>query len=264
MGPRVEKRKQESGLHLAWGTDIGLVRKRNEDSFYVETSPEGENESHGQLLIVADGMGGPPAGDLASALAVEIIPDNYYGNKLQPDGDPVPLLRQAFAKANSAILRAASENSERFGMGTTCTALLLRDADLWLAHVGDSRAYLLREGRLEQLSRDHNVLERMRAEGHLADDDAKPPGAAMLTAALGHDDRPEADFSQKPRRLESGDRLLICSDGLSGMLSDSELTKGLSQESPSSAAKRLIRTALDAGGRDNITVIVVSWEPEND
>ncbi len=102
----------------------------------------------------------------------------------------------------------------------------------------------------------------MRAEGRLADDDAEPPGAALLTAALGSDDRPEADFSQKPRRLKFGDRLLICSDGLCGVLSESELRKDLSRGTPSAAAKRLIRAALEAGGPDNVTVIVASWEPE--
>jgi len=263
MGPRVEKRKQKPGLNLAWGTDIGYARTRNEDSLYTLPPPEDLVESHGQLLIVADGMGGPPAGDLASALAVETIPEVFYGGNLQADGDPVPLLRQAFHDANRAILRAAAEKSGRFGMGTTCTALLLRGAEFWLAHVGDSRAYLLRESLLEQLSRDHNVLERMRAEGRLAEGDPKPRGAALLTAALGIDPRPEADFSRKPHDLLPGDRLLICSDGLSGVLGGEAIAAQLAKGAAALAARRLIRAALEAGGPDNVTVVVADWDPDS-
>lgn len=260
MGPIVEKRKQKPGLSLAWGTDIGSVRSRNEDSVFVQAPPRAQLESHGTLLIVADGMGGPPAGDMASALAVENIPASYYDSKLEIDGDPAPLLRRAFNDANAAILKAANAKPGRFGMGSTCTALLLRGEKFWLAHVGDSRAYLLREGRLQQLSRDHNVLERMRAEGDLLDDDHRPPGSALLTAALGTDDRPGADYSQRPRALKSGDRLLICSDGLYGPIEEKDMKRLMGEGRPERAVKRLIRAALDAGGPDNISVIIAHWE----
>ncbi len=260
MGPNVEKRKQKPGLSLAWGTDIGSVRTRNEDSVFVKAPPRAQAESHGTLLIVADGMGGPPAGDMASALAVEKIPDSFYDSKLDRDGDPAPLLRRAFNDANSAILKAANSKPGRFGMGTTCTALLLRGEQFWLAHVGDSRAYLLREGHLQQLSRDHNVLERMRAEGDLLDEDHHPPGSGLLTAALGTDDRPGADFSQRPRALKNGDRLLIGSDGLYGAIEEKDMKRILGEGSPEHVARRLIHAALEAGGRDNISVIIAHWE----
>ncbi len=262
MGPIVEKRKQKPGLALAWSTDIGEVRENNEDSVFVDPPPRGQAESHGSLLIVADGMGGPPAGDLASRIAVETIPEVFYASKLEPDGDPAPLLRQSFNDANAAILKAANEKAGRFGMGTTCTALLLRGDEFWLAHVGDSRAYLLRDGRLQQLSRDHNVLERMRAEGELLDEDHHPPGAGLLTAALGTDDRPGADYSQRPRALKNGDRLLVCSDGLYGPVEEKDMRRLLGEGSPERAAKRLVRAALEAGGPDNVSVIVAHWEPK--
>jgi len=259
MTPKVEKRKQKPGLSLAWSTDIGLVRRRNEDSLFIAPPPGDRMSSHGQLLIVADGMGGPPAGDVASGLATKVIPDCYYGMRLEVEGDPVPLLRDAFQEANRAIIQSAREDSARFGMGSTCTALLLRGENLWTAHVGDSRAYLWREGRLEMLSRDHNVLERMRAEGREFDASEPPPGARLLTAALGTDERLKADFSQRPRRLRSEDRLLLCSDGLSGAVEEDELVKSLGARSPQAVVKRLLRKALDAGGRDNITLIVADW-----
>jgi len=241
---------------LSWKTDQGLVRSRNEDSLYAE-GPENRLASHGQLCLVADGMGGHPAGDVASALAREGVSETYYGTRLDEDEDPVPLLRVAFREANRRILDEGRQHSERFGLGTTCTALLFRRDRFWLAHVGDSRAYLLRAGELRQLSRDHTLSERWIAEGKMSREELeKGRRPAGLVDYLGKNDQPRADFSRQPREMREGDRFLLCSDGLSNMLPVAELKALLRAGDTEAAAAALVAAANEHGGRDNISVIV--------
>lgn len=246
-----------AGMELAGLSDLGKVRARNEDAIFAEAPPPGRVESHGVLVFVADGMGGHPAGEVASEIARETVSSQYYGTRLGEGEDPVPLLRQAFGEASRRILAEGARNTERFGLGTTCTALLFRRGFFWMAHVGDSRAYLLRSSELRQLSRDHTLGERWVAEGKMSRkelEDAR--GLRGIVEYLGKDELLRADFSRQPREYRPGDRFLLCSDGLSNMLPEPELKALLRAGAPADAASALVEAANERGGRDNISVIV--------
>ena len=202
---------------------------------------------------------------MASALARDGVAETYYGTRLNEGEDPVPLLRDAFREANRRILDEGRRNSERFGLGSTCTVLLFRRDRFWLAHVGDSRAYLLRAGELRQLSRDHTLGERWVAEGKMTREELdKGRRPAGLVEYLGKNEQPRADFSRQPRELRPGDRFLICSDGLSNMLPLAELKALMRAGDPGEAADALVAAANEHGGRDNISVIVADPLNEGD
>ena len=232
-------------MKLASGarTDVGRVRTGNEDSYFVD-SP---------LFVIADGMGGHAAGDVASATAVEVIQDKRSEISA---ADP-QTLSDAIREANRAIWSRSSDDTNLRGMGTTCTMILVDDARAQVAHVGDSRAYLFHDGEIRQITDDHTLVGRLVREGKLQPEEAaRHPQRSMITRALGVDEDVEVDLFSLP--LEEGDRLMICSDGLSGMVSEEEMTEVLNSESdPQRAADVLVDKANDAGGEDNITVIVV-------
>lgn len=224
-------------------TDKGRVRENNQDSILVEAP----------LFGVADGMGGHLAGDVASATAVEVV---TRMSKESP-GDPTQL--PAFIKAaNQAIWAKSQEDPQLQGMGTTFTLALLEDSTAHLAHVGDSRAYLMREGRLRQITEDHTLVERMVQEGRITREDAPHhPQRSIITRALGADQDVEVDTFEQP--IEEGDKILLCSDGLSSMLDDDAIGEALrSGERPQQVAERLIALANDAGGEDNISVVILA------
>ena len=232
-------------MKLAAGarTDVGRVRAGNEDSYFVD-SP---------LFVIADGMGGHAAGDVASATAVEVIQSKR--EEISP-ADP-QTLSNVIREANRAIWSRSSDDTNLRGMGTTCTMILIADTEAQVAHVGDSRAYLFHNGELRQITDDHTLVGRLVREGKLRPEEAaRHPQRSMVTRALGVDEDVEVDvFSLS---LQEGDRLLICSDGLSGMVSEDEMTEILSNESdPQRAADVLVDKANEAGGEDNITVIVI-------
>lgn len=232
-------------MKLASGarTDVGRVRTGNEDSYFVD-SP---------LFVIADGMGGHAAGDIASATAVEVIQDKRGEiNAADPE-----TLSNAIREANRAIWSKSADDTNLRGMGTTCTMILVDDAQAQIAHVGDSRAYLFRDGEIQQVTDDHTLVGRLVREGKLQPEEAaRHPQRSMITRALGVDEDVEVDLFSLP--VEEGDRLLICSDGLSGMVSEEEMTEVLNSESdPQRVADVLVDKANDAGGEDNITVIVI-------
>lgn len=232
-------------MNLAVGarTDVGRVRTGNEDSYYVD-SP---------LFVIADGMGGHAAGDVASATAVEVIQEKR--NELSAQ-DP-QTLSEVVRQANRAIWeRSAGDDSLR-GMGTTCTMILVDGETAQVAHVGDSRAYVVHDGELRQVTDDHTLVGRLVREGKLQPEEAaRHPQRSMITRALGVDEDVEVDLFSLP--LSQGDRLMICSDGLSGMVSETDMHDILRSESdPQAAADELVDRANEAGGEDNITVIVV-------
>lgn len=232
-------------MNLAVGarTDIGQVREGNEDSFLAD-SP---------LFVVADGMGGHVAGDVASATAIEVV----QRERSQLDASNPDSLARVVQDANVAIFEKASGDNALRGMGTTCTLLLVDGSTAHLAHVGDSRAYLLRDGELTQVTEDHTLVGRMVAEGRLSPEEAQHhPQRSMITRALGVDDKVEVD--QFTLELVEGDILMLCSDGLSSMLSTDEMLDVLASDGDvQHKADRLVELANEAGGDDNITVVLV-------
>lgn len=221
-------------------TDVGCVREHNEDSLLVAPP----------LFVVADGMGGHAAGEVASEIAVDVIA--RYAPQ-HPDGE---LLARAVDEANWAIIRAAQEGKGRAGMGTTCTAAMMEGERLVIAQVGDSRAYLLHHGKLQQLTRDHSLMADMIESGQLTEEEARVhPRRSVITRALGSDPNMHADIYEL--NVETGDRLLLCSDGLSGMLEDYEIEQVLQHtRDPQRCASMLVNQAIGAGGHDNVTVVV--------
>src|SRR2546428_2494541 len=207
----------------------------------------------GALFIVADGMGGHAAGEVASEIAVDTVSNMYY----QDDSDDVSVsLLHAIKRANALIHQRAAENMLRSGMGTTCVAAVLRGNMAYIANVGDSRAYLVRAGNAKQVSQDHSwVAEQVRA-GLLTEDQARTHAQRnVITRCLGTQSDVEIDlFSEM---LEEGDSLVLCTDGLSGLISDDDLRRIVSQFVPQESVYHLVERANENGGPDNITAIVI-------
>jgi len=224
-------------------TDVGRRREVNEDSFLV----------HEPLFVVADGMGGHVAGDIASSTAVDTIKEQSPSASAQD----LNTLAGLVLTANSRIWEKSQSDPTLRGMGTTCTLLMLDSSKAHFAHVGDSRAYLLRGGTLTQITEDHTLVGRMVKEGRLAAEDAeRHPQRSIVTRALGVDSEVEVDLITVD--VVEGDRILICSDGLSSMLDFDSIAATLNEESdPQIAAERLVDAANEAGGEDNITVVII-------
>ncbi|MDQ3981874.1 MAG: Stp1/IreP family PP2C-type Ser/Thr phosphatase, partial [Actinomycetota bacterium] len=224
-------------------TDVGRVRKGNEDSYLLEAP----------IYAVADGMGGHIAGDVASATAVSVIADRI-AEETPEDGSALAAL---VSRANDAIWEKAHSDPALRGMGTTCTLLMVDGDVARIAHVGDSRAYLLRDGSFRQLTEDHTLVERMVREGRLsAEEAANHPQRSVITRALGVDSNVQVDVLEEP--LAEGDRILITSDGLTSMVEPDAIARVLDAEpDPQAAADRLVAMANDAGGEDNVTVLVL-------
>ncbi|MEY8459830.1 Stp1/IreP family PP2C-type Ser/Thr phosphatase [Eggerthellaceae bacterium 24-137] len=222
-------------------TDVGCVRDHNEDSLTVAPP----------LYVVCDGMGGHAAGEVASEIAVDVIAQRA------PEHADAAALGQAVEEANLAVIKAAREGVGRAGMGCTCTAAILEKERLVIAQVGDSRAYLLHQGKLQQLTRDHSLVADLIEAGQITEAEARVhPQRSVITRALGSDPRTQPDLFEI--NVEAGDRLLLCSDGLSTMLEDDQIEKVLkSATDPQRCAAQLVNEANGLGGYDNVTVIVV-------
>jgi protein phosphatase len=227
-------------------TDPGVVRRINEDSYF----------SRSPLFVIADGMGGAQAGEVASATAIEVFQDGL------PDegGSAEARLAALVAEANVRVHERSVSDRELSGMGTTTTAAYVDETEIALAHVGDSRAYLLRDGTLQRLTDDHTLVDEFVRQGKLTPEEAEVhPQRSIITRALGPEAEVEVDhFTVRGR---DGDVFLICSDGLTSMVPEARVAEIL-QEAPSleDAAPRLVRAANEAGGRDNITVILFRLE----
>ena len=231
----------------ATGSHRGRIRDNNEDAVY----PKNAGKTAGRLVVaVADGMGGHVGGEIASRIAIEAIAKNEEG-----------AIARRVSTANELILAEVQANPELRGMGTTLTAAELNpDRSLVIAHVGDSRAYLLRSGILEQLTSDHTVVaEYLRAGSIRPEDVATHPQRSMLTRALGLYSHIEVDVVET--RTRQSDRLMICSDGLTNMIDHERLAGVLGLGTPEEAVWTLIEAANQAGGHDNITVAIVDVGP---
>ncbi|HEV3070159.1 MAG TPA: Stp1/IreP family PP2C-type Ser/Thr phosphatase [Solirubrobacteraceae bacterium] len=227
------------------GSDTGMQRRANEDSLLAR-SP---------LFVVADGMGGAQAGEVASRIAIE-----SFDATLEDNGSPEETLATRALSANTRIYELAQSDPDHAGMGTTLTAVYVGASDVAIAHVGDSRAYCLREGKLLRLTHDHSLVDELIRQGRLTPEEAEDhPQRSIITRALG----PEAvvEVDTQSFRARPGDVYLLCSDGLTTMLSEATVAEVLlAHPRLHEAGERLIALANEAGGRDNITVILVRLE----
>jgi PPM family protein phosphatase len=254
-------------LQVASGgaTDVGMVRTNNEDSYQIVPTLN--------LFVLADGMGGEAHGEVASSLAVETVVKHCLEGLENPNaplsGEPKPGLTEksrrlasAVHLANHKVFASASQNAEQRGMGATLTAAWIDDMSLSVAHVGDSRVYLLRTGVLQQLTSDHSLVAEQVRRGILTATEAESSTMQnVLLRALGTQPVVEVDVEQVG--LFPNDVLLLCSDGLTRMVTEPEIAGSLQSEpDPQRAAEKLIKLANEGGGVDNVTAIVVSLKPE--
>ncbi len=243
---------------FAW-TDPGPVRENNEDNFFVD-------EDAG-LFVVADGMGGHAAGEVASRVAVDTIRELLQGG-IDPDEtrldrqmqDPADVLRErlryAMNQASARIRREAQLNPAYAGMGTTVAVLLIEGGHAHVAHVGDSRIYMMRDGGLSRLTRDHTVVQQEIDAGRLTPELARQvPHRNYLTQSVGYHGPVEPDTATRP--VQPGDVFILCSDGLTDPLDDPRIAEILRQTHPSDLAETLVNQAVAGGGEDNITVVTV-------
>jgi len=273
------KAKGEVSIKLFARTDVGQVREHNEDNFLVADLTkrvrglQEENRvvavgKNGNIVAVCDGMGGAAAGEVASQLAVDII----YEKMIEDVTPETQLTRNEIARrlvraveaAGLRIFEAAKSDRTRRGMGTTVTAAALVDDHLFLAQVGDSRGYLLREGNLVQVTRDQSLVNQLIEAGQLTEEEAETfEHNNIILQALGTAETVQVDLTFA--ELRRGDMLMLCSDGLSGMVRNDEIREVLrSFEDPLEACKSLTERANQAGGHDNITVVVAKFEgPRN-
>ena len=245
--------KIRPGMELAGLTDVGCVRENNEDGYsYCEPENEASFAALGRLAIVADGMGGHEGGQIASRIALDVVTETYTASA---EADPQKRLLKALTDAHQRIQQQARGNPALSNMGTTCTAFALVNARLYFVHVGDSRLYLLREGKLRVLTRDHTLIARLLERGIVRPEDADThPQKHVLTSALGVSDDIEIDFPAEPVSIQTGDTLMICTDGLWGQMDSGEIQQALASQSPAAACRALVQLAKDRGGPDNITL----------
>ncbi len=250
----------------AAATDTGMRRLNNQDSYAVVRSSKPETwKSRGHVYMVADGMGAHAVGELASKLACDNIPHNYTKAR---SGTPSEAIAKAYKEVGSLIHGKATANRDFQGMGTTCSTLLLLPEGALIAHVGDSRVYRIRNGRIDQLSFDHSLAWELVRRNHLSEEQAnKAVPRNVITRSLGPDPNIEVDI-EGPLPVEPGDVFLLCSDGLSGPVEDAELGAFAGNFHPKNACRYLLNLANLRGGHDNITVIIARigpWvEPESD
>ena len=241
-------------------TDVGLKRGHNEDNFLI-------NEELA-LFVVADGMGGHAGGEYASAIAVNTVEEivtslEVEGIEVTDATDPVEITRQklthAIRLAGRRIYDKAKEQPEYHGMGTTAVVLLVDGPNAYVAHVGDSRLYMLREGQIEQVTEDHSLIAEKIRHGLITPEEAKNHRMRnVITRSLGYQEDVEVDI--QVRAVRPGDHYLLCSDGLSGHVQAEELAEAIQERGPQEAARYLVGLACDRGGEDNITAIIARVE----
>ena len=255
------------GVAVCGATDIGLVRPQNEDTFMIVDLASGQLSSpcigtdfsvssSGVLLLVCDGMGGHAAGEIAARVAAQAIKECLVSEGPKVTQHPVESLKHAVLGANQAVLDEAGAKPEERGMGTTCTAAIMLPSRLVIGQVGDSRAYLFRDGELHALTHDQSLVSQMMDQGLLdAEQARRSPYRNVLLQALGGHTRLEPVVTEVGVR--AGDRLLLCSDGLHGPVTDARISEIVATTRDlTAAATALIAEALGAGGPDNVTVVV--------
>ena len=243
-------------------TDVGQVREKNEDAFLVDEAR--------RLYLVADGMGGHAGGGFASSHAAAAVVEDLERQEAGQDqtlplkDDPGRTMTQlqllhALRYTNEVLFQRSLSDSQLRGMGTTLTSLKFDDRYANLAHVGDSRAYLIRDGKLRQITEDHSWVQEQVRAGVLTPEEARlHPLKNIITRSMGHEREVRVDLFKEEYRV--GDRYLLCSDGLTNMVQDAEILETVNRTPPQPAVERLIQRAREEGGLDNITVVVVAVE----
>ncbi len=244
-------------VRVASVSDTGKVRAANEDAYTVvePTDPE-TRERRGLLVVVADGMGGALGGATASRLVVETVERVYYEDA---ERDIPSALEAAIREANAVVHAAAQSDPSLKGMGSTCTAAVICNGLAYVAHVGDSRAYLVKGDQITQLTRDHSHVGELLRRGVLTPElAARHPQRGVLLRCIGPRAEVKVDLIEAPIELADQDRLVLCSDGLTGMASDEEIREQVAHHRPDTAVHQLLDLANGRGGDDNITVHVVA------
>ena len=248
--------KVRAGMEVSGQSDIGCLRKNNEDSFgYWEPDEDESFARKGRLAIVADGMGGYEGGQEASRLAVDTLVETYRDY----DGDdPQQALIEGMQAAHEEVRRYGSDHPALQGMGTTCTAAAIVGDALHYVHVGDTRLYLIRDGQITQVTRDHSYVGRLVEAGMITREEAeRHPQRNILTAAVGTTPELVMDAPGRPEPLRLGDVIVICTDGLWGQVQDQEILDAVKKQDVEGAGHDLIELARQRGGPDNITVNIL-------
>ncbi len=243
-------------VHLL--SDVGKKRKKNEDSCLMcIPEPRGMAEQRGLLVAVADGMGGASAGEYASRMALQLLREDYFNT----NEGPIPTaLEQALMHANECVFEEAEVNPVYSGMGTTVSACVLLGDWLYIAQVGDSRVYLLREGSgIHQITNDHSLVAEQVRHGLISEEEARTHSLKnLITRAVGIKESVNVDLYKL--QVQQHDTLLICSDGLSNMMTDAEIAQSLSNGDLRTGTRRVVDLALEAGGTDNITALTIRFK----
>lgn len=240
-------------MKIVGKTDIGMVRDTNQDAFKIIALGAGSG-----LALVCDGMGGARGGDTASTIAKKVITETVQQAYRDVMGAEAvkSMIAEAIASANRAIYQTSRDHPELSGMGTTVVLCLLHQQRAYAAHVGDSRLYLMRQNVLTQITKDHSFIQEMVDRGEISSEEARVhPGKNIITRAVGVHWDVDADFYTLD--LNPGDRLLLCTDGLTNLCPDERLSSILQNSSIEEAAEAMIRSANQEGGHDNITVVIV-------
>ena len=247
-------RSPESRLIVGVATDPGCVRDSNEDTVRIVRPGDESSQGQGLLAAVLDGMGGHAAGEVASRMAADELARRYA----EPGRDPGETLADAVRAANTAVFQAASQDPALKGMGTTCTALVVRGGMAWCAHVGDSRCYLVRGEEIFLMTEDHSAVMAMVRNGALSRDEARQhPDKNVISRALGSHPAVDVTVWPRPFVLQPGDRFLLCSDGLHDLASDEDVGRIVRENPPHQACERLVDLARERGAPDNVSVIVL-------
>jgi PPM family protein phosphatase len=247
----------ELTVRVGAATDTGPVREQNEDAVLISEPEPDQLESNGLLLAVADGMGGYQRGEVASRIAVETLREIYYDTPLEENETP-DRLKRAFRTANERIYNDGSAEGQQNMMGTTLVAAVVKENDLTLANVGDSRAYLIRANRANQITQDHSLVAEQVAAGAMTAEEARESQHRnIITRALGHRNRVDVDIFEI--RLLADDRLVLTSDGLHDYVSEEDLARIPLAKSADEAARELISLAIENQTNDNVSVVVASF-----
>ena len=245
-------------MRVLGATDVGRMRTSNEDSYGFWIPEDSEvRRRRGVLLVVADGMGGAQAGEEASGIAVQTL---MRAHRDAPGKNPLEELAGAMRLANTAVYEGGQSKAELHGMGTTCTAVIILGHDLLIAHVGDSRAYLLDRSRIRALTRDHSLVAEMVERGEITAENARThPRRNIVTRAIGVGPAVEVDVIMRKGLFSHDSIVLLSSDGLHGVLRDDAILQTVRSAGAEQACNALIRSANEAGGPDNITVLL-AWD----
>ena len=242
-------------------SDTGRTRKENQDHFGYYIPKKNRIDKKGMLMTVADGMGGHTGGKTASDIAVKVLMSEYY----KGPGGIIDSLENAVIQANHDVFTEGKKDELR-GMGTTLTTVVLRSNEMYFAHVGDSRGYLIRDNEIQQFTEDHSYVQSLIKAGVITEDEAHThPERNKITRAIGINEDVKVDLSKNPKILKDGDYLLLCSDGLHGVVPEDEiLNTFMTFKDPDLICRKLIEMANDQGGPDNITTLIARIDRKPD